>query len=61
GQYAPIIWGVRRILANLNNTERAMDMLIKNLRQTDDNVTFLLRAAKKMQANQNRLDDNFEL
>ena len=27
-QEAPLIWGVRRILANTNSTERAMDMLI---------------------------------
>ena len=30
-QEAPLIWGVRRILANTNSTERAMDMLIKSL------------------------------
>ena len=48
-QQAPLIWAVRRILANLNNTERAMDMLIKSLRQTDTNTEFLLRTAKKAQ------------
>jgi len=48
-QEAPLIWAVRRILANLNNTERAMNMLIKSLRQTDNNTEFLLRTAKKMQ------------
>ena len=48
-QEAPLIWAVRRILANLNNTERAMNMLIKSLRQTDTNTEFLLRTAKKMQ------------
>ena len=40
---------MRRILANLNNTERAMDMLIKSLKQTDNNTEFLLRTAKKAQ------------
>ena len=25
-QEAPLIWGVRRILANMNSTERAMDI-----------------------------------
>ena len=46
---APIIWAVRRILANMNNTERAMDMLIKSIKQTDDNQEFLLRMARKAQ------------
>ena len=49
GQEAPLIWAVRRILANLNNTERAMDMLIKSLRATNNNVEFLIRTAKKAQ------------
>ena len=48
-QEAPLIWGVRRILANTNSTERAMDMLIKSLKQTDNNTEFLLRTAKKAQ------------
>ncbi len=48
-QEAPLIWAVRRILANMNNTERAMDMLIKSLKQTDTNQEFLLRTAKKAQ------------
>ena len=47
-QEAPVIWAVRRILANMNNTERAMDMLIKSLKQTDDNKEFLMRTAKNM-------------
>ena len=51
-QEAPLIWGVRRILSNMNNTERAMDMLIKSLKQTDTNQEFLLRTAKKAQGNQ---------
>jgi transcription termination factor Rho len=58
-QEAPLIWAVRRILANMNNTERAMDMLIKSLKQTDTNQEFLLRTAKKAQGR--RMDDNFEL
>lgn len=48
-QVTPIIWGVRRVLANLNNTERAMEMLIKSLRQTKSNEEFLLRTARKAQ------------
>jgi len=58
---APLIWGVRRILANTNSTERAMDMLIKSLKQTNSNQEFLLRMAKKMQAQQGRADDGMEL
>ena len=49
-QEAPIVWAVRRLLANMNNTERATNMFIKSLRQTNSNVEFLLRAAKKAQA-----------
>ncbi len=48
-QMAPLIWAVRRILANLNNTERAMDTLIKSLKQTEDNDEFLMRTARKAQ------------
>ncbi|ANE22885.1 transcription termination factor Rho [Denitrobacterium detoxificans] len=58
-QEAPLIWAVRRILANMNNTERAMDMLIKSLKQTETNQEFLLRTAKKAQGR--RSDDKFEL
>lgn len=58
-QEAPLIWAVRRILANMSNTERAMDMLIKSLKQTGTNQEFLLRTAKKAQMNKS--DDNFEL
>ena len=48
-QEAPLIWAVRRILANRNNTERAMESLVKSLQQTNNNQEFLLRAAKKAQ------------
>ena len=61
-QEAPLIWGVRRILSNMNNTERAMDMLIKSLKQTDTNQEFLLRTAKKAQGNQgHRGEEGFAL
>ncbi len=53
-QEAPLIWAVRRILANMNNTERAMDMLIKSLKQTDNNKEFLMRTAKKAQTSTSR-------
>ena len=58
---APLIWAVRRILANLNNTERAMDMLIKSLKKTENNQQFLMRTAKKAQVAQGRMDENIEL
>ena len=48
---APLVWGVRRILANMNNNERAMNTLIKALRATSTNEEFLMRAAKKAQGN----------
>ena len=51
-QEAPLIWAVRRILANRNNTERAMEMLIKSLYQTHNNQEFIVRAAKKAQGRQ---------
>ncbi|MBQ9953913.1 MAG: transcription termination factor Rho [Eggerthellaceae bacterium] len=59
-QEAPLIWAVRRILANLNNTERAMDMLIKSLKQTETNQEFLIRTAKKAQTQAGKTDENFE-
>ncbi|MDR2586921.1 MAG: transcription termination factor Rho, partial [Coriobacteriales bacterium] len=52
-QEAPLIWAVRRILSNMNNTERAMEMLIKSLKQTQNNVEFLMRTAKKAQQRSN--------
>jgi transcription termination factor Rho len=48
-QEMPLIWAVRRILANMNNTERSMEMLIKSLKQTQNNVEFLMRTAKRAQ------------
>lgn len=59
-QKAPLIWAVRRILANTNNTERAMDMLIKSLKRTDDNDEFLMRTAKKAQHNNGNANANLE-
>ena len=59
-QKALLIWAVRRILANTNNTERAMDMLIKSLKRTDDNDEFLMRTAKKAQHNNGNANANLE-
>lgn len=51
-QEAPLIWAVRRILANRNSTENAMNSLLKSLQQTNSNQEFLIRAAKKWQGRQ---------
>jgi transcription termination factor Rho len=48
-QEAPLIWAVRRLLANMNNTERAMEMLIRSLKKTETNQEFLMLTAKKAQ------------
>ena len=45
----PFVWGIRRVLANMNNTERAETELIKGLKQTPDNQQFLIRLAKQSQ------------
>ena len=45
----PFIWGIRRILANMNNTERAATALVKGLQATRTNEEFLIRSAKKAQ------------
>lgn len=45
----PFVWGIRRILANMNNTERAASALVKGLKATNDNEEFLIRSAKKAQ------------
>ena len=58
-QEAPLIWAVRRILSNTNSTERAMDMLIKSLKQTDTNQEFLIRTAKKAQGQHGKSDEGF--
>ena len=46
-QEAPLIWGLRRLLANMNNTERAMKRLIQSLKQTETNQEFLIKSARK--------------
>ena len=48
-QLTPFIWGLRRILANMNNVERSATALVKGLRATNDNQEFLIRSAKKAQ------------
>ena len=46
-QIQPFVWGIRRILANMNNTERAATALVKGLKATNTNEEFLIRSAKK--------------
>ncbi len=53
---APFVWGLRRVLHGVDSTERAMDMLIKGLKQTDSNTAFLVRMAKKAQEKGNGID-----
>ncbi len=47
--YQPFVWGIRRILANMNNVERAANALVKGLKGTDSNKEFLIKSAKKAQ------------
>ncbi|MBS3957719.1 MAG: transcription termination factor Rho [Clostridiales bacterium] len=53
---APFVWGLRRILHGVDNAERAIDMLIKGLRQTESNQEFLSKMAKKAQEKTNGID-----
>ena len=43
----PFVWGIRRILSGMNNTERAAASFIKGLKGTDTNEEFLIRTARK--------------
>ena len=46
-QMRPFVWGIRRILANMNNTERCASSFIKGLKGTNSNDEFLIRSAKR--------------
>ena len=46
-QMRPFVFGLRRVLAGMNGTERAAASFIKGLKGTNTNEEFLLRAAKK--------------
>ena len=46
-QMCPFVFGLRRILAGMNNTERAAASFIKGLKGTNTNQEFLVRSAKK--------------
>ena len=46
-EYQPLVWGLRRVLANMNNVERAANALVRGLKETDSNNDFLIRSARK--------------
>ena len=46
-QMRPFVFGLRRILAGMNNTERAAASFIKGLKGTNTNQEFLVRSAKQ--------------
>ena len=46
-EYQPLVWGIRRVLANMNNVERAANALVRGLKETDSNREFLIKSAKK--------------
>ena len=46
-QMRPFVFGLRRILVGMNNTERAAASFIKGLKGTNTNQEFLVRSAKK--------------
>jgi transcription termination factor Rho len=45
-QEAPFVWGVRRILHNVDG-ERAMQQLLTGFKQTDTNIELLTKMARK--------------
>ena len=47
--YQPLVWGIRRVLANMNNVERAARALVSGLKGTDNNREFLIKSARKAQ------------
>jgi len=53
---APFVWGLRRILHGVDSPERAIDMLIKGLKQVPSNQEFLHRMAKKAADKGNGID-----
>jgi transcription termination factor Rho len=55
-QEAPFVWGVRRILHGIDSPERAMDMLLKGLKQTQSNMEFLAKMARKASDTRNGVD-----
>ncbi len=56
---APFVWGLRRILHGVDSSERALDMLIKGLKQTQSNQEFLTKMAKR--ADDKRVTNGIDL
>jgi transcription termination factor Rho len=56
---APFVWGLRRILHGVDSSERALDMLIKGLKQTPSNQEFLTKMAKR--ADDKRVTNGIDL
>jgi transcription termination factor Rho len=46
---APFVWGIRRLLHGVDSGERAIEMLIKGLKQTETNEEFLRKMSKRAQ------------
>ncbi|GAB4281104.1 MAG: hypothetical protein Kow0056_16230 [Coriobacteriia bacterium] len=46
---APFVWGLRRLLHGVDSGERAIEMLIKGLKQTKSNEEFLRKMSKRAQ------------
>ena len=46
-ELTPFVWLIRRVLANMNNTERAASALVKGLKATNSKRGVLIRSAKK--------------
>jgi transcription termination factor Rho len=55
-QEAPFVWGVRRILHGVNSPERAMDMMLKGLKQTNSNMEFVAKMARKASEKSNGVE-----
>jgi len=53
---APFVWGLRRILHGVDSPERAIDMLIKGLKQTESNQLFLTKMARSAKDKTNGID-----
>jgi transcription termination factor Rho len=47
---APFVWGLRRLLHGVDSGERAIEMLIKGLKQTESNEEFLRKMSKRAQS-----------
>ena len=48
-QMRPFVWGIRRVLAGMPNTERCAQAFIKGLKSTNTNEEFLIRSARRAQ------------